>query len=533
VFQTLDRDGLVLNMAQTWHQVRPGEKRNDCGGCHAHAKPPLDFRTTAAAQPSHPAADMALVTPLLNVDGSQSPGVTTVASHSVTYEYTRDVAPILKSKCASCHTSVGRSPAAGLDLDRDHLDVNGYPGTYAFLAQRRTAQNPTPEAITPDGTWWGPQATRYIRAGQSRQSLLAWKVFGRRLDGRANADRPTETVPGDPGTIPGGADFSDCDLDYAGEAMPPPSSGLALTWAERMTIARWIDIGCPIDLPGPNTFAGFFEDDTRPTLTLVPVDEAAQAAGKLTRFVIGAYDLESGLDPSTLSLTLNVASGGSPPGTNLAAGLSIAEGVPLAITLPAPVSLASGNVVARLAIEDHAGHLTEIVRTYRQSAGSCAGSAPAVTAPADLEVVQSSCDGTTPVASPDLTSFLAAGSGSSACPLQRLQPQLQGVDITPWTLFPPGPDAVTFRYRDPAGQVGSAGATVHVRRIGDLNLDHVVDVQDVVILAGHLVGNVAAGAPPFLAPASRADTDGNSVLDIFDLVRQANHIVGNVACLLP
>ncbi len=36
-FQTLDRDGLVLNTAQTWHQVRPGETRNDCGGCHAHA----------------------------------------------------------------------------------------------------------------------------------------------------------------------------------------------------------------------------------------------------------------------------------------------------------------------------------------------------------------------------------------------------------------------------------------------------------------------------------------------------------------
>jgi hypothetical protein len=33
-FQTLDKDGMVLNMAQTWHQLRPGEIRNDCGGCH-------------------------------------------------------------------------------------------------------------------------------------------------------------------------------------------------------------------------------------------------------------------------------------------------------------------------------------------------------------------------------------------------------------------------------------------------------------------------------------------------------------------
>ena len=39
-FQTLDKDGMVLNMAQTWHQVRPGEIRNNCGGCHAHSQKP-------------------------------------------------------------------------------------------------------------------------------------------------------------------------------------------------------------------------------------------------------------------------------------------------------------------------------------------------------------------------------------------------------------------------------------------------------------------------------------------------------------
>ena len=55
-FQTLDRNGMVLNMAQTWHQVRPGEMRADCGGCHAHSQSPLAFEGTAAAQPGlrHP-----------------------------------------------------------------------------------------------------------------------------------------------------------------------------------------------------------------------------------------------------------------------------------------------------------------------------------------------------------------------------------------------------------------------------------------------------------------------------------------------
>ena len=42
-FQTLDRHGMVLSMAQTWHQVRPGEVRNNCGGCHAHSQEPTPF----------------------------------------------------------------------------------------------------------------------------------------------------------------------------------------------------------------------------------------------------------------------------------------------------------------------------------------------------------------------------------------------------------------------------------------------------------------------------------------------------------
>src|SRR5262249_4817751 len=49
-FQTLDKNGMVLNMAQTWHQVRPGEGRNDCGGCHAHSQKPTPFEKTAAAK---------------------------------------------------------------------------------------------------------------------------------------------------------------------------------------------------------------------------------------------------------------------------------------------------------------------------------------------------------------------------------------------------------------------------------------------------------------------------------------------------
>ena len=57
-FQTLDKDGMVLNMAQTWHQLRPGEVRNNCGGCHAHSQKPTLFKDTAAAKPDYVLFDL-------------------------------------------------------------------------------------------------------------------------------------------------------------------------------------------------------------------------------------------------------------------------------------------------------------------------------------------------------------------------------------------------------------------------------------------------------------------------------------------
>jgi hypothetical protein len=374
-FQTLDRTGLVLNTAQTWHQVRPGEKRFDCGGCHAHSKPALDFHTTVADRSDYTIRDLALTTPLLAVDGSRAPGTTKVQSNSTSVEYIRDIKPIFQAKCVSCHTSRnGHRPDAGLDLDADdRLVGREFPATYAWLARPRSDENPTARSITADGSWYWPQVTRYIRAGQSRQSLLAWKVFGYRLDGRANSDRPTESNPGDPSTTPAGTNYTECDLDYSGEMMPPPNSNFSLTWDERMQIARWIDLGAPIDLlsirGGQGSYAGFFEDDLRPTLSLVPSVSQAAAAHSVSRFIVGAYDLESGLDASTLSLTLDRAVGAIVAGTNLTAGSTISNGGTLTVTLPSPIDLSTTGVTATISIKDRAGHLARIVRSYGATGG--------------------------------------------------------------------------------------------------------------------------------------------------------------------
>ena len=73
-FQTLDRNGMVLNMAQTWHQVRPGEIRNDCGGCHAHSQKPTRFEDTAAARPDYAVFDLTRGTPLLTTKAQDQSG---------------------------------------------------------------------------------------------------------------------------------------------------------------------------------------------------------------------------------------------------------------------------------------------------------------------------------------------------------------------------------------------------------------------------------------------------------------------------
>lgn len=335
-FQTLDRRGMALNMAQTWHQLRPGEARYDCGGCHAHSKEPLDFERTAAARPEYAIPDLARSTPLLTYNSGQ-PGVRAVASHAVAVEWFRDVEPILEARCASCHG--GASPAGGLPLVRSTPRVNrdgvAWPGAYFRLALDAEAElSPAP----PNGEtrWYLPQLTRWMRAFQSRQSLLMWKVWGERLDGRANGDRTD-------------------DLDFLpSSAHPVPG----MTSEEKLALARWIDLGAPIDLGSP---WGFLEDDLRPTLVVRPSADALE---------ISAFDVESGVVPGSLTVTCNRALGSFAAGSNLAAGRPVdPEGSVLRLLLPRRLSPGEGAVFT-VTVRDAAGHTTRLVRSFGTSGGA-------------------------------------------------------------------------------------------------------------------------------------------------------------------
>jgi RNA polymerase sigma factor (sigma-70 family) len=362
-FQTLDKDGMVLNMAQTWHQLRPGEIRNDCGGCHSHSQKPTHFKDTAAAKPDYPVFDLTKQTPLLTAKKNDQSGKKWDEQDQTglrfekgvkNVEFFRDIKPILERSCVACHTQKADKPAGNLVLDDDQPaqapdGIGGLvagppgkvPGTYLRLAMDHGGKF---GHSSPVGGWSHPQASRYIRMFQARRSLLVWKIFGKRLDGFSNDDFAVESVPGDPNSlIYKGKPFPNkpqgdrrlVNLAYSGSVMPPPeavagtyegSDGKkikvpALSDEDRRTLVRWIDLGCPIDLdfdPAKPQVrgSGWLQDDSRPTLTLTY--PRAGANPKLARILVGMHDYDSGLDPDGFQVIADFPVGSVPAGQNLA-----------------------------------------------------------------------------------------------------------------------------------------------------------------------------------------------------------------------
>jgi hypothetical protein len=402
-FQTIDKNGLMLNMAQTWHQVRPGELRNDCGGCHAHSQKPTDFNLTAAAKADYQPFDLTKQVPLFATkaqdqsgkqwDPEQKTGVRYAAAGVVSVEYHRDVKPIFQRSCVACHSRQRPDAAAnGLVLDDEEpTRAEGYghplPTTYVRLA----FDNEAKFGPKPVGRQWNyrQQMSRYVRAMQARRSMLVWKVFGRRLDGFHNDDLPTERVAGDPGTLEWrGAPVETtsenlriADLDFTGSVMPPPEAVAGtykdaggntikvepLSDEDRLTIARWIDLGCPIDLdydpaqPERRGY-GWMCDDQRPTLSLTYPRAGENAS--LERILVGAHDYDSGLDERSLSVTADFEIDGAKPGEELAGKLKPRGDGVWELTLDEPVAvLAQGRLV--VSVKDRSGNITRIERTIR------------------------------------------------------------------------------------------------------------------------------------------------------------------------
>jgi hypothetical protein len=347
-------------MAQTWHQLRPGEIRNDCGGCHAHSQKPTEFRRTAAARPDYKVFDLTTSTPLLTDkkrdesgrqwDVKDETGLR-FARRVLNVEYHRDIKPIFARSCVACHTKKTAGPPGNLVLDDDTVTRDGpLPGTYRTLVR--------------DG---GRKSPRYVWPSQSRNSLLAWKLFGRRTDGF-----PEKMVHGAEGDYHGhlargGAPYA----PFKGSIMPPPEavkSGKVapLTDEDRRTVVRWIDLGCPIDLdfdpkqPGRRG-KGWMLDDQRPTLTLT--QPSAGANGPLTRILVGMYDYDTGLDLASFSVVADFPVDGAAPGTDLAGRFKALPGSRWELTLARPITELHGGRLT-VSVRDRQGNVSRIERTF-------------------------------------------------------------------------------------------------------------------------------------------------------------------------
>jgi Hydrazine synthase alpha subunit middle domain len=358
-FQTIDKRGLVLNVSQTWHQVRPGEVRNDCGGCHAHAQPQLDIAKTAAGKAEYVPHDLTKQTPILT---RTSLGETLSKFHSkhvLDVEYHRDIKPILQRSCVACHTRA--NPAGNLALDDDSI-VNGFDNTYNRLADDADAKYGHKPVIS-NKTWRGTNASRYVRSFQSRRSLLMWKIFGERLDGWTNASHPTESVPGDASTLPAGADANLADLDFTGTIMPPPGSNVpGLSEDEKMMFARWIDLGAPVDSSDAALAQyGWFNDEQSPTLTVsLPAGGASNKPVKEIR--IGAFDNYSGLDRNSLSVKASFEVNSKPAGAELAGDLL--ESADHVWTIRLAQYFSAGSGVLTVSVKDKRGNESAVTRSF-------------------------------------------------------------------------------------------------------------------------------------------------------------------------
>ncbi len=338
-FQTIDKDGMVLNMAQTWHQLRPGEIRNNCGGCHAHSQKPTDFTKTAAAKDDYAIFDLTREAKVLTAAGTrQVKGVLDV-------EYHRDIKPIFERSCVACHSQAAEKPAGGLVLDDERLvdgprwdlgNAGKLPATYNKLA----------------GHFLG--VTKYVVGFQSRRSPLIWKVFGKRLDGL-----PKEPLKGrerEHARILANGDFK-------GSVMPPPEAVKAgkvkpLSDEDRRTLVRWIDLGCPVDKEAEG---GWLHDDQRPTLALTYPRAGANA--EVGRILVGMHDYGSGLDDASFKVTADFPLDGTKPGDDLAGKFKAKGDGVREWKFSAPLKdLKHGTLT--VSVKDRQGNTTRIVRTF-------------------------------------------------------------------------------------------------------------------------------------------------------------------------
>ena len=222
----IDEDGIVLTGEATWHAPRPGERKVNCGGCHAHSieKTPEDFFQTLAA--TMPVTDFALETPVLDRDSTTNE-IKFVAKKKKLQiiEFNEHVLPIINTNCVGCHQPGTEN---GIDLKQ----TTTYK-VYDRLAYDEGFNTPDP-LVTPTQVFPATrthQVTRWVRKTSAAQSLLVWAVYGKRLDGQA---------------------FTSSNSDYL-NYNPTTHPDAGLTFEQKRIFASWVDLGCLVNRQSNNS----------------------------------------------------------------------------------------------------------------------------------------------------------------------------------------------------------------------------------------------------------------------------------------
>ena len=204
---TLDKDRLAVGTLQhQWYATLPGERfpvgipessfSARCAGCHGA----MDGKKDTVLQPPTDFVTQASVTAALYDGADRRKPLelpTVVPSMFIMVDFQKDVQPILKTKCASCHT--GDKAAAGLTLT--DTKTQHYTDAYESL-------------LAPgDGSAHG---YAYVDADgyRARESFLAEKIMGREYDAPREMKAPC-----------------------------PPPGAPELTADEKATLVRWIEFG--------------------------------------------------------------------------------------------------------------------------------------------------------------------------------------------------------------------------------------------------------------------------------------------------
>lgn len=317
VTQAIDCDGRTLNTDQSWQYLKPGEMKT-CGGCHVHSRPTeIEFSQSYAATNDYtiPVLGQGEV-PLLNGKTGNVVNTRTVNGYGYRPTLTQDIKPIFDAHCVSCHG--GASPAAGLNLSNTttNLRDGGVNSTW-FCLVRDNTQTCVPSGLKVSvsgmsgNSFRRPQLTKYMRAFNSRSSLLYWKAANQRTDNRTDGQ------------------FNN-DLDFGADH---PTT---ITAEELGVLSRWIDIGAPA---GPQEL----KDTAKPTLHMA----ATVVDNAITQLLIGTVDHGAGINTSSLNVCL--VSGAS-CGTNLA-GSAHQHGV-VVVNLASAIS--DSNQLIRATVSDMA-----------------------------------------------------------------------------------------------------------------------------------------------------------------------------------